>query len=1196
VRNAQRHDSVEPLVNGITSTTNVLQMWTASLPVTATCSTNSVAPPEKKHLELVISLPEHLANTPTTLKVWNYNGTTPSAIRGVKWMAVLQGDCYRWHGVVSPGSGNTSVDYSTSISIAPDSPGTRGAGPFSRRRWGRALSCVQSPASALTAPAHKSPRGLSHSARAAGASVSPREDRGINHRGATTPQAIQDTPGRRSMLVDTSSSLTDLSDDALLAELQRRGIVLLTESPLQCTATPQPAAVLTPQPTESPAQADASAQLRKQPNKSPNPATERYLPVTDSVVTTASMATMSTAQTAPSTSFGPPQASDSPGTVEPQRKSPEHDAEAVAQELVLSADSSIAQMPGLSMTLTGSLSDSDQLSDQLDAKCRSRPASCENISADPGEDICLADAVKRKGDGPPSRPLQDRGTALPLLRPPAFAADPVNSGTLPGSICNALPRSPLGEPACVPSARVAATAQVLMARAEIATSLGRDRCACAKLGGTGPAMQSPRDSDNLVPIPRWSDRHGQLAERLRVDEGNVLGEFAPVHRGKVAPVSARRREASCAAFRAAGQGLAQVPHNIEKRVGAVPDVAASMVGQRGPPIDLNQSLDSLTFFQRHNRGRLADGAQLDAPASKQPLDPKQGAAAPPLPLLPLPQEHVPQGVLDADVHLPQRMMDASAPLSSMFRGVASELQSPPAAVGVSVPAVAHPNEQEPAFLRAMAGTSDINASTQPRPNEAAICNLLGSPALWPDPAFTIPEEPPGRRLELCIFSTWGDVHYVGLSAIEVFDSKGNLVKLSDRTAQVTADPHSVNVLPESSDDPRVPENLFDGVNCTCSDLHQWLTPFTPDSRHTVTIDLGTRITLGMLRIWNYNKSRIHSQRGVRGLEIRLDGTCIFQGEISQAPGAVNDAPKHAECLVFTQSSLALDAIEVHDAVYEQPAQAPVDVMLADMAMPSAPAIELVMGSGQESRRGVDLSVRPRTAALVACGAKPSASTGVLAQTLTIDVLATWGDESYVGLTALQVLDASGQALPVTERDIDACPRDLNDIPGNSGHDRTLDKLLDGFNVTTDDRHMWLAPCSNDPAAAMCTMTLRLGSSPVLVSALALWNYNKDLEGTMRGIGVVRIRADGHLITPTYGIAVQKAPGISLCDFGCVLPLPVLDVTPPSEVEALGPAMALVAATAEPRSTLQVRQLGAIVRFLFLLGCASPHGNYCSRKL
>ena len=50
---------------------------------------------------------------------------------------------------------------------------------------------------------------------------------------------------------------------------------------------------------------------------------------------------------------------------------------------------------------------------------------------------------------------------------------------------------------------------------------------------------------------------------------------------------------------------------------------------------------------------------------------------------------------------------------------------------------------------------------------------------------------------------------------------------------------------------------------TCDDAHVWLAPYTPGAKHTVTITFDSTVTLGMLRVWNYNKSRIHSLRGAR---------------------------------------------------------------------------------------------------------------------------------------------------------------------------------------------------------------------------------------------------------------------------------------------------------------------------------------------
>ena len=95
-------------------------------------------------------------------------------------------------------------------------------------------------------------------------------------------------------------------------------------------------------------------------------------------------------------------------------------------------------------------------------------------------------------------------------------------------------------------------------------------------------------------------------------------------------------------------------------------------------------------------------------------------------------------------------------------------------------------------------------------------------------------EPGGRRLTLTIFTTWGDPHYVGLSAVELYDMQGELIALADVKAQVRAEPADVNVLPGYGSDPRVVANLFDGALATCDDHHLWLAPFTAArARHGV---------------------------------------------------------------------------------------------------------------------------------------------------------------------------------------------------------------------------------------------------------------------------------------------------------------------------------------------------------------------------
>ena len=132
----------------------------------------------------------------------------------------------------------------------------------------------------------------------------------------------------------------------------------------------------------------------------------------------------------------------------------------------------------------------------------------------------------------------------------------------------------------------------------------------------------------------------------------------------------------------------------------------------------------------------------------------------------------------------------------------------------------------------------------------------------------IPELPSGQELTLAILSTWGDKYYVGLSSIEVFTASGEMAavkKVRERRRrrrgkihklelfflafQISADPSDINVLPDYSDDPRVVQNLLDGVNRTRDDLHMWLAPFFPGRPHTVTLTFTSHTTLAMVRIW-----------------------------------------------------------------------------------------------------------------------------------------------------------------------------------------------------------------------------------------------------------------------------------------------------------------------------------------------------------
>ncbi|RLN36869.1 hypothetical protein BBJ28_00003548 [Nothophytophthora sp. Chile5] len=464
----------------------------------------------------------------------------------------------------------------------------------------------------------------------------------------------------------------------------------------------------------------------------------------------------------------------------------------------------------------------------------------------------------------------------------------------------------------------------------------------------------------------------------------------------------------------------------------------------------------------------------------------------------------------------------------------------------------------------------------------------------------IPVLPSGRWLRIEILSTWGDPYYVGLNGVELFDHRGELVSFSNAEKQATAWPESVNVLEENTDDPRVPKNLVDGHNFTCDDFHMWLTPFTSGQQHYVLLEMDTLVALSMVRIWNYNKSRTHTCRGVREARLVLydsypssltsgavdkqsgrgvDGNVVFEGEIRQAPGLVGAGSMEAsnEVILFTQDSGILQAIETNDEALrvlareqereEEDTYTIVETVRSTMEIRRPRTSDtggqtVERNSKNQERDGdeqrpsrVGSDGRPMTMATRSLAGRKSIDSWVTEEPqqrspvltkvseealekdsddevdaeqllhgrrLVLQLLSTWGDRNYIGLTQVEVLVGSrGSRIPLDVSNVDATPRDLA-------------SLIDGEGATCDDTHMWLVPLQ---AAAVPEIRIEFKKAQYLYG-LRIWNYNKSPEDTSRGVKQLHVTIDGVAISPKEsGFLVRKAPGVAHFDFGQLLRFP-----------------------------------------------------------
>ncbi|KAH0503004.1 hypothetical protein LTLLF_189730 [Microtus ochrogaster] len=396
-----------------------------------------------------------------------------------------------------------------------------------------------------------------------------------------------------------------------------------------------------------------------------------------------------------------------------------------------------------------------------------------------------------------------------------------------------------------------------------------------------------------------------------------------------------------------------------------------------------------------------------------------------------------------------------------------------------------------------------------------------------DSEFKIPVLPYGQHLVIDIKSTWGDRHYVGLNGIEIFSSTGEPVQISS----ITADPPDINILPAYGKDPRVVSNLIDGVNRTQDDMHVWLAPFTPGMTHSISIEFTHPCQVALIRIWNYNKSRIHSFRGVKDITMLLDTQCIFDGEIAKASGTLMGAPEHfGDTILFTTDEDILEAIFCLDETFDmdaeslcgfQPEEALKRPSTADSdGQDERPFTQAGLGA-QDQVQGLELQTSSPVSEVTT--PEPGIFFGLC---LRLNFTASWGDLHYIGLTGLEVVGKDGQALPIYPHQLSASPRDLNDLPEYTDDSRTLDKLIDGMNITTEDEHMWLIPFSPGLDHVVMIHFDRAQS----IAGLRLWNYNKSPEDTYRGVKIAHVSLDGLCVSPAEGFLIRKGPGNCHFDF------------------------------------------------------------------
>ncbi|XP_041982412.1 katanin-interacting protein-like [Aricia agestis] len=366
--------------------------------------------------------------------------------------------------------------------------------------------------------------------------------------------------------------------------------------------------------------------------------------------------------------------------------------------------------------------------------------------------------------------------------------------------------------------------------------------------------------------------------------------------------------------------------------------------------------------------------------------------------------------------------------------------------------------------------------------------------------FIIPELPEGRLLEIKIFSNWGDKSLVGLNGIELFDSNG--------------DPVGVEKVWSDCVDAADASTVTDGVVRTRDERHAWAAPAhaTPLALYLL---LADRVQLALLRIWNYNKSRIHSSRGVRLVQVKLDERVVFHGEIARSSGELTGPlPSTGDTILFTKDSKILEAIMSNDINFQ----------------------ELLQESDPMSDSSV-LEERPQTADDNKNSVSPDADGDevddeekCITKTIVLTLMSNWGSKHLIGLTGIDIL-RSDQSIPVHRAYAYTAPAE-DDRPPHKLLD--CSQLFNGRNVTTDMKDMW---CTEFGPGVYCHVVMEL-SEPTEVTGIRLWNYNASMELSYAGAmhAGVRTSFPAERACGERAALLRRAPGHAAYDYVQHIPI------------------------------------------------------------
>lgn len=398
------------------------------------------------------------------------------------------------------------------------------------------------------------------------------------------------------------------------------------------------------------------------------------------------------------------------------------------------------------------------------------------------------------------------------------------------------------------------------------------------------------------------------------------------------------------------------------------------------------------------------------------------------------------------------------------------------------------------------------------------CNSL-SDLTQTHTASKIPTLPLVDGITCKLLSNWDDKVVIGLNGIEIFNERGEKLKLSNKSISLVS--KAGKVFPKHMKEDRL---LNDHLNTTDENRH-WSHPIENNMPLVLKFKFDVPEQISLIRIWNYNCSRIHVAKGVKDIIITNyeDTNLLFAGRLRKASGLLTKPRKNFEPILFTTEKSILASISKNDWLYsllsnksntvvkrkikncfdEFINQRPTTTELEELhsSRQKTIALKLKEHMGQQPSETKQRMSSPSNNVLDIQGV-------IGCKTLRIGVLETWGHLTEFGLIGVEFYTLKNQKIPDEYYTTSTRCRILGEENVNMDADLKSRRAVT-FRFKPSDENV-------------LEFTFK---TFVQISYLCVYNLGESCKSSTKGVKRVSLYADNNVLTSDRGIYIKKGSNL-----------------------------------------------------------------------